>query len=88
MQIYYEDIVKRMKKRIKTIIGRAAIVMIGVIVIVGSIYIAVYQDRATISIIGGADGPTAIFIAGTVPRRRLWKMGQQTFRNWTRQRMR
>ena len=53
-----------MKKRIKVIIGIVAV--IGVIAIVGSRYIATYQERAAISIIGGADGPTAIFVAGKV----------------------
>ena len=57
-----------MKKRTKTIIGIVAVAVIGVIAIVGSRYIAVYQGRATFSIIGGADGPTSIFIAGKVPR--------------------
>ena len=66
MQIYNEGIAKRMKKRTKAIIGIVAV--IGVIAIVGSRYIAIYQDRATFSIIGGADGPTSIFIAGKVPR--------------------
>ena len=53
-----------MKKRTKVIIGIVAV--IGVIAIVGSRYIATYQERAAISIIGGADGPTAIFVAGKV----------------------
>ena len=57
-----------MKKRTKTIIGIVAVAVIGVIAIVGSRYIAVYQDRATFSVIGGADGPTSIFIAGKVSR--------------------
>ena len=54
MQIYNEGIAKRMKKRTKVIIGIVAV--IGIIVIVGSRYIAIYQDRATFSIIGGAKG--------------------------------
>ena len=66
MQIYNEGIAKRMKKRTKAIIGIVAV--IGVIAIVGSRYIAIYQDRTTFSIIGGADGPTSIFIAEKVPR--------------------
>ena len=53
-----------MKKRTKVIIGIVAV--IGVLAIVGSRYITVYQERAAISIIGGADGPTAIFVAGKV----------------------
>jgi len=60
-----KGVVKRMKKKTKAMIGIVAV--IGVIAIVGSRYITVYQDRAMFSIIGGADGPTAIFIAGKVP---------------------
>ena len=55
-----------MKKRAKVIIGIVAVS--GVIAIVGSRYIATYKERATFSIIGGADGPTSIFIAGKVQR--------------------
>ena len=54
-----------MKKRTKVIIG--IVTVIGVIAIIGSRYIAIYQDMTAVSIIGGADGPTAIFIAGKVP---------------------
>ena len=64
MQIYNEGIAKRMKKRTKIIIGIVAV--IGVLAIVGSRYIAAFQERVAISIIGGADGPTAIFVAGKV----------------------
>lgn len=64
MQIYNEGIAKRMKKRTKVIIGIVAV--IGVLAIVGSRYIAAFQERAAISIIGGADGSTAIFVAGKV----------------------
>ena len=64
MQIYNEGIAKRMKKRTKVIIGIVAV--IGVLAIVGSRYIVASQERAAISIIGGADGPTAIFVAGKV----------------------
>ena len=53
-----------MKKSTKAIISIVAV--IGVIAIVGSSYIGAYQDRTTFSIIGGADGPTAIFVAGKV----------------------
>lgn len=62
MQIYNEGIAKRMKKRTKAIIGIVAVIG----VIVGSRYITIYQDGATFSIIGGADGPTSIFVAGKV----------------------
>ena len=51
-----------MKKRTKAIIGIVAVIG----VIVGSRYITIYQDGATFSIIGGADGPTSIFVAGKV----------------------
>lgn len=53
-----------MKKRTKVIIGIVAV--IGAVAIVGSRYIVAYQERAAISIIGGADGPTAILVAGKV----------------------
>ena len=65
MQIYKEGIAQSMKKRTKAIIG--IVVVIGVVAIVGSRYIATYQERAAISIIGGADGPTAILVVGKVP---------------------
>ena len=64
MQIYKTGIEQSMKKRTKVIIG--IVTVIGVLAIVGSRYIVAYQDRAAISIIGGADGPTAIFVAGKV----------------------
>ena len=53
-----------MKKRTKVIIGIIAV--IGAIAIIGGRYITAYQERAAVSIIGGADGPTSIFIAGKV----------------------
>lgn len=64
MQIYKTGIEQSMKKRTKVIIG--IVTVIGVLAIVGSRYIAAFQERAAISIIGGADGPTAIFVAGKV----------------------
>lgn len=54
-----------MKKAIVIIAGAAVCVIAAVMVVKQSI--SVNQKGTSVSIIGGADGPTSIFIAGKVP---------------------
>ena len=51
-----------MKKNTKILIG-TAVVLVAAAVVIGS-YIKVSKNMASVSVIGGADGPTSIFLAG------------------------
>lgn len=57
-----------MKKKVMKflIAGAVAIIAIGAVVIVKR-YVSVDRDGTSVSIIGGADGPTSVFIAGKLP---------------------
>ena len=55
-----------MKKKIAMILGVIGIGTIAVCV-VGGVYVFRNQNALSFSIIGGADGPTSIFLAGKLP---------------------
>lgn len=55
-----------MKKHIKIIIVGAAAAVIAVGLLTAKHFISVNREGSSVSIIGGADGPTSVFIAGKV----------------------
>lgn len=50
-----------MKKKLPIIIG-----IIGAIILIAGLMIKIWHQPTSISIIGGADGPTSIFLAGKI----------------------
>lgn len=53
-----------MKKRVKLTIVGAIVGVIAIALIIMRQYVSISRDGTSISIIGGSDGPTSIFIAG------------------------
>ena len=56
-----------MKKSTKLIIAGAAVGAVVAGVLIAKHYISVDKDNQSIQIIGGADGPTSVFLAGEIP---------------------
>ena len=56
-----------MKKRTKLIIAGAAVGAVVAGAFIAKHYISVDKDNQSIQIIGGADGPTSVFLAGEIP---------------------
>lgn len=56
-----------MNKRILIIIAGAAIALIVAGTLVAKNFVKVDKENGSVQIIGGADGPTSIFIAGKIP---------------------
>ncbi len=56
-----------MKTRTKLIIAGAAIVAIVAGVLIVRHFISINKGNQSVAIIGGADGPTAVFLAGKLP---------------------
>ncbi|MGN0466934.1 MAG: rhodanese-like domain-containing protein [Lachnospiraceae bacterium] len=57
-----------MKKRVKLTIVGAVVGVIAIALIIMRQYVSMSRDGTSISIIGGSDGPTSIFIAGKLPQ--------------------
>lgn len=64
--VWNYEVGRDMKKKIAIILGAIGIVIIAVCVM-GSVYIVRDKDALSFGIIGGADGPTSIFLAGKLP---------------------
>lgn len=56
-----------MKKSTKLIIAGAAVGTVVAAAFIAKHYISVDKDNQSIQIIGGADGPTSVFLAGEIP---------------------
>ena len=56
-----------MKKRIKLITAGAAVFAIAAAAFVIKQHVSVNHEGTSISIVGGADGPTSVFVAGKIP---------------------
>lgn len=56
-----------MKKSAKLIIAGAAVGAVVAGAFIAKHYISVDKDNQSIQIIGGADGPTSVFLAGEIP---------------------
>ena len=56
-----------MKKRILIIIAGAAVLLIAAGGLIAKNFVKVDKENGSAQIIGGADGPTSIFIAGKIP---------------------
>ncbi|MDD6627262.1 MAG: rhodanese-like domain-containing protein, partial [Lachnospiraceae bacterium] len=55
-----------MKKAIKIVIAGMAVVSVIVVAIIVKQHISITSDGRSVSIIGGADGPTSVFLAGKI----------------------
>ena len=55
-----------MKKAIKIVIAGIVVVSVIVVAIIVKQHISITSDGRSVSIIGGADGPTSVFLAGKI----------------------
>ena len=61
-----------MKKAIKIVIAGIVVVSVIVVAIIVKQHISITSDGRSVSIIGGADGPTSVFLIGKIDNRRVY----------------
>lgn len=67
-----------MKKRTKMMITAAAIAIVVAGALIAKYFISVNREGSSVSVTGGADGPTSVFVAGKLPEGEKQAAGYQS----------